>query len=90
MIITYFKRLFRYWAVKNAKKHADRMAVEMNTSFYVIQLFGKIKTLQRWQIDHLINKEVLHEKLRDALELEKACIHIARPPKNNLIIQQKK
>ncbi len=85
MIITYFKRLFRYLAVKDAKRHATRMAKEMNTSFYVVQLFGKLQTLQRWQINHLIKKGVLHEKLRDAIELSKACIFIARPPKNNAI-----
>lgn len=83
MILTILKRFNRYMAVKNAKRHADRMAKETNTSMYVIQIFKKIRVYDRRRINNLIQAGILSTKLRNALELEKVCIYIARPPKNN-------
>ena len=85
MLLTIIKRANHYIAVKNAKKHAGKMAKERNTTMYVIKIFKKIRVYDREHINQLIRAGILSTKLKNALELEKVCICIQRPPKNNLI-----
>lgn len=80
MIITFLKRWYRYLIVKTAKNHANRMAKELNKTHYVLQIGGKMRVYQRWQINHLIKKNLLQPKLKDAMELKKAAVYVASPP----------
>lgn len=81
MLFTIIKRSYRYIKVKNATKHATKMAEVQNKKMYVIQIFKKIRVYDRERINALINAGVLSKKLRDAMILDKACIFVANPPK---------
>lgn len=65
----------RYLKVRNAIRHADRMARLTGKRHYVIQVFNRIRVYDRLHINLLIARGVLHPRLKDSVELTKVCIY---------------
>ncbi len=80
-MITLCKRLIRFLQVRNAVRHADRMQKLTGKRHYVIQVFGKIRVYDRMRINLLIDRGVLHKRLRDSIELTKVCLYYSKPKK---------
>ena len=75
---TLFKRIWNYFRVKAAIKHADKMHLLTGKRHYVIKVFNKIRVYDRSHIDYLINSGVLAQRLRNAVELQKICIYFTK------------
>ena len=80
-MITLCKRLIRFLQVRNAVRHADRMQKLTGKRHYVIQVYGKIRVYDRMRINLLIDRGVLHKRLRDSIELTKVCLYYSKPKK---------
>lgn len=77
-MIKVWKRFFRYMQVRNAIRHADRMKKLTGKKHYVIQVFNKIRVYDRSHINWLIDKKVLHPRLKNAYELTKIAIYYTK------------
>ena len=75
MIITFFKRLFRYWAVKDAVNEANRWKEVTKKQMFVIQIYGKIRVYDRQRTNALIDAGALDRKLNHEDDLKKFCIY---------------
>lgn len=75
------KRLIRFLQVRNAVRHADRMQRLTGKRHYVIQVYGKIRVYDRMRINLLIDRGVLHKRLRDSIELTKVCLYYSNQKK---------
>lgn len=80
-MITLCKRLIRFLQVRNAVRHADRMQKLTGKRHYVIQVYGKIRVYDRMRINLLIDRGVLHKRLRDSIELTKVCLYYTNSKK---------
>lgn len=80
-MITLCKRLIRFLQVRNAVRHADRMQKLTGKRHYVIQVYGKIRVYDRMRINLLIDRGVLHKRLRDSIELTNVCLYYTNSKK---------
>lgn len=80
-MITLCKRLIRFLQVRNAVRHADRMQKLTGKRHYVIQVYGKIRVFDRMRINLLIDRGVLHKRLRDSIELNKVSLYFTNSKK---------
>jgi hypothetical protein len=75
---TFIKRLWNYFRIKTAIKHANKMHEITKKRHYVIKIFNKIRVYDRSHINYLINEGVLSQRLRQSLELQKVCIYYTK------------
>jgi len=80
-MITLCKRLIRFLQVRNAVRHADRMQKLTGKRHYVIQVYGKIRVYDRMRINLLVDRGVLHKRLRDSIELTNVCLYYTNSKK---------
>ena len=80
-MITLCKRFIRFLQVRNAVRNADRMQKLTGKRHYVIQVYGKIRIYDRMRINLLIDRGVLHKRLRDSIELTKVCLYYTKSKK---------
>lgn len=80
-MITLCKRLIRFLQVRNAVRHADRMQRLTGKRHYVIQVYGKIRVYDRMRINLLVDRGVLHKRLRDSIELTNVCLYYTNSKK---------
>lgn len=80
-MITLCKRLIRFLQVRNAVRHADRMQILTGKRHYVIQVYGKIRVYDRMRINLLVDRGVLHKRLRDSIELTNVCLYYTNSKK---------
>lgn len=80
-MITLCKRLIRFLLVRNAVRHADRMQKLTGKRHYVIQVYGKIRVYDRMRINLLVDRGVLHKRLRDSIELTNVCLYYTNSKK---------
>lgn len=80
-MITLCKRLIRFLQVRNAVRHADRLQRLTGKRHYVIQVYGKIRVYDRMRINLLVDRGVLHKRLRDSIELTNVCLYYTNSKK---------
>ena len=74
MEATFVRRVWNYFRVKSAIKHAKKMRAKTRKQYFVLKVFNRIRVYDREHINRLIDAKILHKKLRNSLELTKYSI----------------
>lgn len=82
ILITILKRFFRFLALKNAIREANRCNRITRKRYYVLKVFDKIWVYDRAKIDLLIRSGVLSKNLKSAYELQKFALYFTGQPKS--------